>query len=376
MKILFDLECTQPSLSGKRHGAGIYGEIVLRKLCERGVGLVAFYDSTKWLNPEMEKIIAESPAAGLVDRHGKSLQEIFDQSGADRLFSALPMAETLSVKTPRTIGVIHGLRTLEVKADRFFTRYPHTFYQWLHYKVERFILPSIRKKRYNDYTAMLGHDMVVVSNHTAAALQVWLPEGIKKNVKVFYSPNTVSDNILATPAIDDRKYILMVSGNRWEKNVLRAIMAIERLFDKNMLPDVHVNITGLNKLDDLRYRFRHPHRFTARGYVSDEDLGRLYRDAYMFIYPSVNEGFGYPPLEAMSKSVPVAASAVCSIPEVCGDAALYFNPYDIEEIANRIVQLADPVMHRNMAERGRKRYEYIRKQQDKDLDALTDYICR
>ena len=77
----------------------------------------------------------------------------------------------------------------------------------------------------------------------------------------------------------------------------------------------------------------------------------------MFIYPSINEGFGYPPLEAMSKSIPVAASAVCSIPEVCGDAALYFNPYDIEEIANRIVQLADPVMHRNMAERGRKRYE-------------------
>ena len=66
----------------------------------------------------------------------------------------------------------------------------------------------------------------------------------------------------------------------------------------------------------------------------------------------------------------------CSIPEVCGDAALYFNPYDIEEIANRIVQLADPVMHRNMAERGRKRYEYIRRQQDKDLEALADYICK
>ena len=376
MKILFDLECTQPSFSGKRHGAGIYGEIVLRKLCERNVPVVAFYDSAKWLNPEMGKIVTDSPEATLVDRHGKPLQEVFDQSGADRLFSALPVPETLSVKTPRTIGVIHGLRTLELKPDKYFTNYPHTFYQWLRHMAERIIGHAIRKKRCNDYIALLGHDMVVVSNHTAAALRVWLPESTKRIVPVFYSPNTVSDAELDPAVIDGRKYILMVSGNRWEKNVLRAVMAIEKLFDKGLLPDLHVNITGLKKLGDLRYRFRHPERFSALGYVSDEDLGRLYRDAYMFIYPSINEGFGYPPLEAMSKSIPVAASAVCSIPEVCGDAALYFNPYDIEEIANRIVQLADPVMHRNMAERGRKRYEYIRRQQDKDLEALADYICK
>lgn len=376
MKILFDLECTQPSLSGKRHGAGIYGEIVLRKLCERGVELVAFYDSAKWLNPEMEKIIAESPAAQLVDRHGKSLQQVFDQSGADRLFSALPMAETLSVKTPRTIGVIHGLRTLEIKADKFFIRYPHTLYQGLHYRAERIIGRAIRKGRNAEYIAMLKHDMVVVSNHTAAALRVWLPENVTKNVKVLYSPNTVSDAQLDPTVIDARKYILMVSGNRWEKNVLRAIMALEILFDKGLLPDIHVNITGLKKLSDLRYRFRHPDRFSALGYVSDSDLHRYYRDAYMFIYPSINEGFGYPPLEAMAKKVPVAASAVCSIPEVCGDAALYFNPFDVEEIANRIVQLADPVMNRSMAERGYQRYEYIRRQQDKDLESLADYICR
>ena len=376
MKILFDLECTQPSFSGKRHGAGIFGEIVLRKLCERQAPLVAFYDSAKWLNPEIEKIINDTPGASLIDCKDRDLQSIFDESGADRLFSALPMGEILSVKTPRTIGVIHGLRTLEIKPDRFFSRYPHTFYQWIRHMAERLIHGKIKSKRTGDYMAQLRHDMVVVSNHTAAALRVWLPDSAGLNVRVFYSPNTVADAPLVPDAVDDRKYILMVSGNRWEKNVLRAVMALEKLFDKGMLPDVYVNITGLSKLNDLKYKFRHPERFTARGYVSDEDLGRLYRDAFMFIYPSINEGFGYPPLEAMSKSVPVAASAVCSIPEVCGDAVLYFNPYDIEEIANRVVQLADPVMHRNMAERGHKRYEFIRRQQDKDLESLADYICR
>lgn len=376
MKILFDLECTQPSFSGKRHGAGIYGEIVLRKLCQRGVPVAAFYDSSKWLNPEMLQLANATPSLRLIDCNGKSIQQIYTESGSDRIFSAMPFGDMLHVDTPRFIGVVHGLRTLELHSDSFYKRYPMTFGQYARYVAEKMLGQYIVRRRKRDYISRLGKDIVVVSNHTAAALKVWLPTEAIGNVRVFYSPNTVSDAPLDPAVIDSRKYILMVSGNRWEKNVLRAIMALEILFDKGLLPDVYVNITGLKKLSDLKYKFRHPGRFTARGYVSDEDLHRLYRDAYMFLYPSINEGFGYPPLEAMAKGVPVAASAVCSIPEVCGDAALYFNPFDIEEIANRVVQLADPVMHRSMAERGHKRYEYIRRMQDKDLDALVDYICR
>jgi glycosyltransferase involved in cell wall biosynthesis len=217
---------------------------------------------------------------------------------------------------------------------------------------------------------------VVVSQHTASALNVWFDEASARKFPVFYSPSTVRNLQLPSDSFDSGKYILMVSGNRWEKNVLRAIMAFEQLFDKGLLEDVHVNITGLKSYNQLRYRFRHPERFHLLGYVSDSDLGRLYRDAYAFVYPSVNEGFGYPPLEAMNCRVPVAASAVASIPEVCGDAVLYFNPFDVAEIANRILRLTDDATRKHLIDAGAERYAKIKERQDHDLDALIDYICR
>ena len=72
------------------------------------------------------------------------------------------------------------------------------------------------------------------------------------------------------------------------------------------------------------------------GRVSDEELVSLYRRAACFIFPSVYEGFGLPPLEAMACGCPVLASDIPVVREVCADAALYFNPIDIDDIRNAI----------------------------------------
>jgi glycosyltransferase involved in cell wall biosynthesis len=72
------------------------------------------------------------------------------------------------------------------------------------------------------------------------------------------------------------------------------------------------------------------------GRVSDEMLPTLYRGAQMFVFPSLYEGFGLPPLEAMACGTPVAASRISSIPEILGEAAVYFDPYSVEEIAESI----------------------------------------
>jgi glycosyltransferase involved in cell wall biosynthesis len=69
------------------------------------------------------------------------------------------------------------------------------------------------------------------------------------------------------------------------------------------------------------------------GYVSDSDLRNLYRSADAFVMPSLSEGFGIPVMEAMASGVPVAVSSRASLPEVAGDAALYFDPYSIEDMA-------------------------------------------
>ena len=100
----------------------------------------------------------------------------------------------------------------------------------------------------------------------------------------------------------------------------------------------------------------------------------MYAGAYAFIYPTLNEGFGYPPLEAMKYGVPVITTAFSSIPEICGDAVLYSNPYSIEEIANRILQLEDEKLYSVLKKKSMERYNWILGKQIQDLDALIDYI--
>lgn len=83
------------------------------------------------------------------------------------------------------------------------------------------------------------------------------------------------------------------------------------------------------------------------GYVDDRQLRTLYENADCFIYPSFYEGFGLPPLEAMASGCPVIVSQTSSLPEVCGDAALYCDPNDPEQIAKKILQMMNDQGLRN-----------------------------
>ena len=97
-------------------------------------------------------------------------------------------------------------------------------------------------------------------------------------------------------------------------------------------------------------------RIVLAGYVSDAELAGLYRHALLFAFPSFYEGFGIPPIEAMSVGCPVLTSTVSSLPEICGDAARLVDPTDEAAITAALDELlGDPAERAELAARGRER---------------------
>ena len=100
------------------------------------------------------------------------------------------------------------------------------------------------------------------------------------------------------------------------------------------------------------------------GFIPDAQLSSFFHSAEALIIPSLYEGFGLPPLEAMAAGAPVLSSNAASLPEVCGDAALYFNPASAEELASLMAQVArDASLHARLAEQGRRRARQFSYQQ-------------
>jgi glycosyltransferase involved in cell wall biosynthesis len=188
---------------------------------------------------------------------------------------------------------------------------------------------------------------------------------------VNYAPIDFSD---FTPQPNNKgDYFLLVSANRWIKNNIRAILALDQLFSEAKLKDKKVVVLGLP--NDHLVKLKNRSKFVFKDYVEINELKDFYRHAYCFIYPSLNEGFGYPPLDAMKYGTPVLASAISAIPEVCNNAALYFNPFSIAEIRNRILQIDDDQqLYSKLQHLGVNRLEELKANQECMVNNLLKII--
>jgi glycosyltransferase involved in cell wall biosynthesis len=135
------------------------------------------------------------------------------------------------------------------------------------------------------------------------------------------------------PGVEEREPIVLYPARGWpHKNHARLFQAFGTL--RETRPQLRLILTGggLERLEPL------PEGVENLGSVPASQLASLYRRAACLVYPSLYEGFGIPPLEAMACGCPVAASNVGAIPEVCGDAAILFDPTDVEAMGAAMLE--------------------------------------
>ena len=168
--------------------------------------------------------------------------------------------------------------------------------------------------------------------------------------------DTVLDQkLLSKLGLKPKSYLLGVSSLDPRKNFKGLINAFLEM--KLEIPLVIVGSKGKVFADeDLKNTLIENQSIIFTGYVEDSELIALYRYAKCFVYPSLYEGFGMPPLEAMASDCPTIVSNTSSMPEVCGDASLYVDPLDILSIMEKIdLLINDNMLREKLIILGRER---------------------
>lgn len=385
-KIGIDLIPTQPIDVHKYHGGGEYAKRLFLEISNKAndENIACIYDPNKPIIEEIE-LICKKMNFEMIPMHKEDdLEQLLSKHHVNRFYSALPNTTKWNLSNVEFLFTIHGLRSIEMPTDKYEYKYFIKVKDYFKYLVKqlfksryiRWQKNKIGKFLYNQSSSTI----IVPSYHTKYSIKGNFPTIQEENIKVLYSPRiditpNTSSNIIEEFGVEEKKFILLILGSRWIKNNYRTILAIDEMY--NQIPEIKIKtlIIGVNLSKNPYHGLKNKDRFIFKGYVDSDILERLYKDAFVFVYPTLNEGFGYPPLEAMKYGTPVITSAISSVPEVCGDAALFFNPYDISEIRNRILQVIFQESIRDrMIERGLVRFQEIKEMQQTMLDELVNII--
>lgn len=175
-----------------------------------------------------------------------------------------------------------------------------------------------------------------------------------------------------------KPYILYVGTIEPRKNLVRLIRAFEHLKQVEKIPHQLVLAGGLGwgnkEICETARKVSCAEDIRFVGYVSDAEKSALYRNADAFVFPSLYEGFGIPPLEAMEMNCPVICANAASLPEVVGEAARLVEPLDEKSIADGILQvLTDKDYADSLRKRGQEQFKKYT--WDDSAKRLTE-VCR
>jgi glycosyltransferase involved in cell wall biosynthesis len=313
-------------------GIGTYSRNLLHHFADTGIEFVVFcQDEEKGAIPPADSFTLVSANMDPLARHGRSaFRNLVEKSGVDLLHVPSSWAPT-PAPVP-LVATIHDVTPL---------LYP------------RSLSPMLRMRYKRQLAATLDNAqrIITVSRISQSALSAYSrvdPAKVRvihNGVSSEFYPRTDAALLSAVRhrySLPD-KFVFWVGDFRPEKNLPFLIQAWERL--RRRLSDIPALVlagaqTGQFKVVHEEVKRRGLEEAVLfPGFIRDDDLAALYSAATLFVFPSLYEGFGLPPLEAMACGTPCVVSNSSSLPEVTGPAALLFNPTSLESLEDGVVRL-------------------------------------
>lgn len=198
------------------------------------------------------------------------------------------------------------------------------------YGVRRFVFGLVAKR-----VARRSKAILCISEYVKNDIVSYTNTDPAKITVTYTAADKISDPATAIGQLQDRQFIMYVGRPTPHKNLPRLIAAFRVLQAEH--PKLHLVLAGkkdaLYEKIEANVKKEGIRNIVFPGFVSDGELKWLYENTACYVLPSLSEGFGLPGLEAMAHGAPVASSNATCLPEVYGDAAAYFDPFDIKNIA-------------------------------------------
>lgn len=396
MKIAFDFRACE-FIDGQFHGGQSYSITILNQLIN--LARTESIDLSLYLIKNKGSDYPQAEITNLIDtfiyfhevNDKEEIYKFLAEYDIDRFYSSLPYDLDVSRIEADTIVTVHGMRGTYISDGSA----PKKRYLWkkIFSSVKRrlsslrLLVTPINLKGKLGFLENLGKSekgnlkIIVPSQYTRMAIERSYAS-LSDKIEVLYSPPSETQIKISQDEFFSntehiplpKKYMLAVNVGREEKNVIAAIKAfiniqndighnIKFVLVGKLTPQIK-NMLSVN--NDLFVHFEN---------LNNNDFVFVLKNADILVYPSLSEGFGYPPVEAMEAGVRVIGSCNTSLAEICSGGMLYINPNNNVDLENKLllaIKSDDIFANIDAAAVGAR----VRKRQEKDLEKLTNLILR
>ncbi len=256
------------------------------------------------------------------------------------------------------------------KINKFEKLYKSGFKQKLKYIVKCILRVSglwyIKRKSALQYNIKHSQKILTISEYSKNDIVNTFKINEEKIYNTYCFANSVNDNSHTSRDWSYKDYYLIISAGRYLKNAHMALFALDKLWS-DKVEERNAIVLG-NLPSNIIKKIKNKEKIISLGYVNSADLEYFYKNAYCFIFPSLSEGYGLPPAEAMKYGTRVICSDAMSLKELYGETVL-FNPYSINSVIEAILKVETIDKDRMV-----KIYNKIKSSQDKVAEKTLNYL--